>query len=338
MDDLPKSQHMVCSFHEIVVRLGFARKRTKDELQDSPEVIFFPGQEDRIINFDASPVSIDNTSGEKGGRPPTTFSSTSLPAGATPANKTGYACTFIGGSTAAETPLPPHLQLKTAAKTADREQLNIAVLQHIKRVRGEFGHPKERLWGVTFGMNEKGGMDSTELAKYLEKRILPLSPDLEDTPGKRILIKVDSGPGRTNIEMLAKFRLRGVYFVTGVPNTTHVTQETDQNYGPFKTVYLHNLEIFVKSRYARGMTLSVADIPLLIFGGKDGEMELEDAFAKAFSVERNLAIWKKVGTVPLTRACLLDAKAAHHVVTDANGVVYVDADPMTSLLLALEKV
>jgi hypothetical protein len=62
-------------------------------------------------------------------------------------------------------------------------------------------------------------------------------------------------------------RLRGVYFVPGVPNTTHVTQETDQNYGPFKTIYFHNLEILVKSRYARNMTLSVADIPLLIFGG-----------------------------------------------------------------------
>jgi hypothetical protein len=324
------------TFHEIVVRLGFARKRTDDDPEDSPEVIFFPGQEERIINFDESPVAIDNTSGEKGGRPPTTFSSTSLPAAATPANKAGYACTFIGGSTAAGTPVPPHFQLKTAAKSVDREQIKTVILQHVKRVRGKFGNPKEKLHGVTFGMNEKGGMDSTELAKYLESAILPLYPDLEDKPGKRVLIKVDSGPGRTNTEMLAKFRLRGVYFVPGVPNTTHVTQETDQNYGPFKTVYFHNLEILVKSRYARGMTLSVADIPLLVFGGIDGEVELEDAFAKAFSVERNLAVWKKVGTVPLTRACLLDAKVAHQVVTDANGVVDVDADPMTSLLLTLE--
>jgi hypothetical protein len=125
--------------------------------------------------------------------------------------------------------------------------------------------------------------------------------------------------------------------VPGVPNTTHVTQETDQNYGPFKTVYFHNLDILVKSRYARNMPLSVADIPLLIFGGKDGDVELEDAFAKAFSVERNLAVWAKCGAVPLTRACLLDAKVAHQVVTDANGVVDVDADPMTTLFMALEE-
>lgn len=123
----------------------------------------------------------------------------------------------------------------------------------------------------------------------------------------------------------------------GVPNTTHVTQETDQNYGPFKTIYFHNLEILVKSRYARNMTLSVADIPLLIFGGEDGDVVLEDAFAKAFSPERNLAVWVKVGTVPLTRACLSDAKVAHEIVTDANGVIDVDADPMTKLLVALEE-
>jgi hypothetical protein len=41
--------------------------------------------------------------------------------------------------------------------------------------------------------------------------------------------------------------------------------------------------------------------------------------------------------VPLIRACLLGAKVAHQAVTDANGVVNVDADPMTSLLLALEQ-
>jgi hypothetical protein len=121
------------TFHEIVVRLGFARERTAED-PPSPEVIFFEGQEDRIINFDESPVSIDNTSGERGGRPPTTFFSTSLPSAATAANKTGYTCTIICGSTAAGTPLPPHLQLKTAAQSADRERINIAIFEHVKRV------------------------------------------------------------------------------------------------------------------------------------------------------------------------------------------------------------
>jgi hypothetical protein len=60
------------------------------------------------------------------------------------------------------------------------------------------------------------------------------------------------------------------------------------------------------------MSLFMADIPLLIFGGQDGDFELKDAIAEAFSVEKNLAVWKKVGTVPLTRACLLDTKVARN--------------------------
>jgi hypothetical protein len=139
--------------------------------------------------------------------------------------------------------------------------------------------------------------------------------------------------------MLVKLRLRGVYFVPGVPKTAQVTQETEQNYGPFNTCYFQNLETLVKSRHDRNMTLSVADIPLLIFGGKDGDVELEDAFTKAFSVENNLAVWAKVGACPLTRACLLDQKVAHQAVTGIDGVVDVDvdADPMAALLVALEE-
>ena len=44
-------------------------------------------------------------------------------------------------------------------------------------------------------------MNSVELDKYMSGSILPLYPDIADTPLKRVIVKVDSGPGRTNIEM-----------------------------------------------------------------------------------------------------------------------------------------
>jgi hypothetical protein len=62
-------------------------------------------------------------------------------------------------------------------------------------------------------MNERAGMNAVELEKYMKNSILPLYPDIEDTPGKRVLIKVDSGPGRLNVEMLADLRLQGLYLV-----------------------------------------------------------------------------------------------------------------------------
>ncbi len=45
------------------------------------------------------------------------------------------------------------------------------------------------------GTNEKGGMNNEEFERYIDNSIVPLFPDLEDTPGKCILLKVDSGHG-----------------------------------------------------------------------------------------------------------------------------------------------
>ena len=75
-------------------------------------------------------------------------------------------------------------------------------------------------WPVSFRMNEKGGMDDDEF--------VPLYPNAKNKPGQRVIIKVDSGPGRTNLKLLAKLRMLGFILYPCVPNTTHVTQETDQ--------------------------------------------------------------------------------------------------------------
>ena len=85
----------------------------------------------------------------------------------------------------------------------------------------------------------------------------------------RVIIKVDSSPGRTNLEMLAYMHAVGVYCYPGVPNTTHVSQETDQNYGVFKSVFRENLEILSQARFDLSETLQITDLPLLVFGGKD---------------------------------------------------------------------
>jgi hypothetical protein len=107
----------------------------------------------------------------------------------------------------------------------------------------KFGFEERKAHPCTFGMNDRGGMNSEELHKYIRCAILPLYPDLEDKPGKRIIIKIDSGPGRRNVEMLANLRVLGAYLVPGVPNSTGKTQETDQNYGHYKMSYCDNLRV-----------------------------------------------------------------------------------------------
>ena len=82
-------------------------------------------------------------------------------------------------------------------------------------------------WSVR-GAKREGGNGRGGIRKYFRNCILPLFPDALDLPGFCIMVKVDSGPGRLNVNLLAKLRLLGFCLYPGVSkNTTAVTQETD---------------------------------------------------------------------------------------------------------------
>jgi hypothetical protein len=82
-------------------------------------------------------------------------------------------------------------------------------MEHMPSIWGKFGKDKVCLWPVTFGQNEKGGMDDEEFKKYLMNLVVPLYPNTKDRPGKHVILKVDSGPGRTNLSLLTKLKLLG---------------------------------------------------------------------------------------------------------------------------------
>ena len=91
-----------------------------------------------------------------------------------------------------------------------------------------------------------------------------------------------------------------------------MTQETDQNYGPFKTQFLSNLELIVDARLEKNKSLSLQPkfVGLPLFRGVDHKTELQvnlGAFQKGFAHLKCLAAWKKVSTATpegITRACL----------------------------------
>ena len=69
-------------------------------------------------------------------------------------------------------------------------------------------------------------------------------------------------------------------------------------------------------RLARGKSVCFNSwvIGVLVFGGIDditGVRHYKDAFAVAFSPERNRHAWAVVGAAPLTRSCLSSDKARH---------------------------
>ncbi len=171
-------------------------------------------------------------------------------------------------------------------------------------------------------MNAKGGMDNEEFQKYVRNSLLPLFPDSGDFPGKRVLIKVDGGPGRLNVELLASLWMLGFYLYPGVPNTTAVTQETDQNYGPFKNAFWENFEFLTSDRLDNNTSPSIQPflIGLLVFGGMDPITQVtnpKNAFQEGFCKEQCLASWKKAGAAALTCNCL-NSKKVHCELGDAD--------------------
>ena len=80
-------------------------------------------------------ISTDGTSKIAGGRPSNTYTSTdsSLPKGVDVTNKSGYIATFIGGSSVAGLPLPPHFQLKSTARE-DNKTIDTKFLKYPPKI------------------------------------------------------------------------------------------------------------------------------------------------------------------------------------------------------------
>jgi hypothetical protein len=285
--------------------LGFGKRNEEGDLIIPEE------QLSRILNIDESCLSMDGSKGRRGGRPTAVFYSPILPQSGRPTGKSGLTTTLITGSTAAGEAIPPHFQFSTRAKTTDKMKLRMEMVTFMPDILGRFGCTEERNWPISFGVNAKGGMDEEEFEKYLLNSIFPLYPDVKNEDGKRVLIKVDSGPGRLNVLLLASCRLLGFVLYPGVPNTTAVSQETDRNYGPFKTTFRQILDDVVQERINQGKSTSLPPwiVGLVVFGGVDPETMKNverNAFEEGFNKASCLDAWAKVGAAPVTRACMED--------------------------------
>ena len=90
---------------------------------------------------------------------------------------------MIAGSNAAGEALPPHIQFTTKAHSLEAMCLDFDVVEHVPQVLGRFGCEEECAWPVSFGQNEKGGMDNIDFEKYLMNSIMPLFPHAKDKKG-----------------------------------------------------------------------------------------------------------------------------------------------------------
>jgi len=291
-----------------LVELGFAYYDEDEHLIIPDEMLA------NIINFDETCLSADGSEGRRGGRPEIVLHDPRFPMVGRTTNKDSLTATMITGSNATGEALPPHFQFQTKATVEERERLRSDVFAFSLRTIGKFGTEHERGWDCTFGMNTKGGMDDSEFESYIMNSILPLYPNTLDRPGKRLILKCDSGPGQLQIDLLAKLRHLGVYLYPCIPNTTAVTQETDRTYGKFKSQFRKNLELLVDECVEQGISVKVPQckLCLLVFGGEDPDTKLvlPSAFEIGFGRSECLSAWAKIGAAPLTRNCLKDPKVS----------------------------
>ncbi len=107
-----------------------------------------------------------------------------------------------------------------------------------------------------------------------------------------------------------------------MPITTAVSQETDQNYGPFKSMFRKNLATLTEARLEEKKSVSLQPwlVGLIVFGGTNlatGFELKDDAFSAGFSKAACLRAWAKAGAAPLTCHCLKDPKVSKSLV-DSN--------------------
>jgi hypothetical protein len=214
-----------------LVDLGFAY------VHPSTGIVVIPIEQlKRIVNIDATCLSLDGSDNVRGGRPEVYLYDPRIHQVGKATSKSLLTSTMmITGSNAAGEAIVPHFQFQSKAKSDDTMRLQYDVAEHMPCVVGQFGFGCEEertCWPVTFGQNEKRWIDEVEFEKYLLNCIVPLYPDAKNMPGHRVLLKDHSGPGRMNIRLLTKLRCLGFVLYPCVPNTTHVTQETDKCYGP----------------------------------------------------------------------------------------------------------
>ena len=204
-----------------MVNLGFT-------FNDKHGECIIPDEQIRnILNFDETCLSLDGSEGRRGGHPEIVLHDPRFPMTGKAMNKDSLTATFISGSNAAG---PPHFQFQTKATLGDRERICSEVFAFTPHVIGQFGTACEQAWDCTFGLNTKWGMDDREFELYIINSILPLYPNTLDRPGKRLVLKCDSGPGRLQIDLLAKLRHLDMYLYPCVPNTTADTPP--QTYHP----------------------------------------------------------------------------------------------------------
>ena len=315
------NNHFV-AWEKFVVEIGMARQSTREEFEESGEYVkFYPGQADRIINADEMGFGLSNEDNSKGGRPAMEQYNPNLPNSGNASHKSSSKTTFLLGVTMNDEVIPPLLVLMSSAQ---RPNVSGELLSCLKQIKGKFGHNTEKWFDPVVSFSEKSSITAEIFVEWIIKVVQLLYPNVEDKPGKRVVLKLDCGPGRYNEKFLLLSRACGIYFFPGLPNGTELTQEMDQLYHAVKSIMEHNRTLLYDKRYeVKGASakLTLNDMPKFLHGGYheatcNNYVQLRDALGDGLDPILSKGAREKIGYVPATRAALKSSKLRYEFESD----------------------
>lgn len=336
-------------FEEWVVELGMARWPADEEERQQEGFVVFddPNQMARIIIYDEMPFHLDGVDQERGGRPGQVHTNPDLPEAGEPGQNSGTTMTVMIGGNMADEAFPLYFMIPSKAKNPK------VLLEHLRtlpQVRAQYGYPVPKYFDTGWTFNKKGGMNSEAFRKWYCEELKSYYPDAADVPGKRVMDKSDSGPGRLGEKFNAQARADGFYHFGSTPNCTEVCQEGDQIFGYLKTLAYGNANVILgykRELYGPSTILDPWEAIHCFYGtplklvGTDGRYvvveELVPAFEIALSPEKMREARKKCGYVPATRNSLNSNKVRHEATLDEDGEADDEADPLASMLVDIER-
>jgi hypothetical protein len=330
-------------WEQTVVDLGFGRLAASDiQRKEHGNVVLYPGQAQRIVQVDEMGFSSDGSKNGMGGHPGALLSNANVPETGTPVNKSSGRTSWLFGVNFADEALPP---LAVFASSAVTPKFKGHYLRNMHQVEGVFGFPARLAFASSFAASENGSVTNKIFLAWLQETIVGLYPDAADEPGNRVLLKVDTGPGRFYSDFRCVSREHGIYTFPGVPNGTEIGQEMDQLFGNLKTRMQKNHQAVFQKQYeliGDKAQVSPWDTPFLLFGSampfaEDGStLDLPNSFALAMDPDLVQRARVKCGYIPATRASLQSAKLRHEMFVDGDGNVNDNLDPYSSILQQVE--
>jgi hypothetical protein len=184
-------------WEEFCVEYGFARKSESDEEKADGNLFFYDPS--RIIQADEFCFTLNGIDEAAGGRPSKAFSTDEVPESGQSSHKSGEKCTVLQAINFADEAFPPFVIFPSKVK-GDQVKTNPKMIKGFKQVRGKYGLKEYHWHDARIAYSKSGSINKELFMDWMLQFLIYCYPDAKDVKGKRCCLKIDSGPGKLEIQ------------------------------------------------------------------------------------------------------------------------------------------